>query len=161
MVTLWIDARLAGTGACRYHDSLPCLIYYTKCSQLYFYLDGPRPIRTVGVYSHRNQSDNSAKRIDQGPSVRWGFTPTAINRIIQQSGWTKAHPYGGGLLPCLPLQKLPFHQIPGCRVTPRGYPSTWQKCGCPYKSESWKDRVTTTVQGRKRIKIDYPFNARQ
>ena len=25
--------------------------------------------------------------------VRWGFTPTARSPTIQQSGWTKAHPY--------------------------------------------------------------------
>jgi len=37
--------------------------------------------------------------MDQGLSVRWGFTPTAANLIIQQSGWTKDYPYGGGLLP--------------------------------------------------------------
>ena len=63
---------------------------------------GPRPIRTVGVYSHRNLSIMPTKWMDQGPSVRWGFPPTAIHQLCQQSGWTKAHPYeeynpsGGG-----------------------------------------------------------------
>jgi hypothetical protein len=70
VVTLWIVAQLASTGACRYYDSLLCLIYFKICSQFYFYLDGPRTIRTVGValyvgvYSHRHQTDNPAKRMD-------------------------------------------------------------------------------------------------
>ncbi len=33
-------------------------------------VDGLKPIRTVGVYSHRNQSDNPVKRMDQGLSVQ-------------------------------------------------------------------------------------------
>ena len=28
--------------------------------------------------------------------ARWGFTPTARSPTIQQSAWTKAHPYGVG-----------------------------------------------------------------
>ena len=62
-------------------------------------VDGLKPIRTVGVYSHRNEPDNSTMADRLKPSVRRGLAPTAIREQSKNSGWTKAHPYSGGLTP--------------------------------------------------------------
>ena len=51
--------------------------------------DGLKPIRTMWAFFVRWG----------GYSVRWGLAPTANIDQDLHSGWTEAHPYGGGLLP--------------------------------------------------------------